>query len=41
MQKVVQANDTLDVLKGGLFHDYLGYYKLQNEQSAEHGVRSY
>jgi hypothetical protein len=39
--KVVNANDALDVINGGLFHDYLGYYKLQNEESADHGFRSY
>jgi hypothetical protein len=37
--EVVNSNDTLGVMKGGLFRDYLGYYKLQNEESADHGVR--
>jgi hypothetical protein len=39
--EVVHANDPLDVIKGGLFNDYLGYYKLENEASADHGVRPY
>jgi hypothetical protein len=39
--EVVHASDTLDVIKGWLFHDYLGYYKVQNEESADHGLRPY
>jgi hypothetical protein len=39
--EVVNANDTLDVIKGGLLHDNLDYSKLPNEESADHGGRSY
>jgi hypothetical protein len=28
MWEVVHANDTSDVIKGGFFHDYLGYYRV-------------
>jgi len=28
--EVVHANDTSDVIKDGLFHDYLGYYMVFN-----------